>query len=285
MNAIRATLRRLVPRGVRNWLRSPRSSAAWVWDECKHAIRLDPTVRLRPDWTLRCHPAAYRTAYRALEIDAEQMAELDAFIATCRPRMVLFDLGAHFGLFSLAALHYGGASAQAVAVDPSGMAERMLHIQSRLNGVAERLAVLRAAVSDRAGRLELTPVGVLAAWYYTAPGSDHPPRDRCAVPAVTLDGLAERFRLVPTHVKIDVEGFETAVLRGGKAVLGGTAGPLLFLELHNALQRERRRDPRETLQSLREAGYQVFALDGQLLENEAILTRPLVRVVARRVAV
>src|SRR4051794_32708229 len=119
MKLLRDLVRPCIPRGIRNWVRSPTKSARWIWDEVRYASGQTQEVRVRPDWSLLCHPAAYRFAYYAQHADEEQVAEFDGFISTCRPGMVLFDIGAHFGLFSLAALHYGGIAARAVAVDPS----------------------------------------------------------------------------------------------------------------------------------------------------------------------
>ena len=68
---------------------------------------------------LRSRHSAFHRGYSWCTSDDELIEELDSFIAHCRRGMVLFDVGAHFGVFSLAALHYGGPDAIAVAVDPS----------------------------------------------------------------------------------------------------------------------------------------------------------------------
>ena len=147
------------------------------------------TVELRPGWSLLCHPLAYHHSYHAQREDPAQVAEFDGFLAKCTPGMILFDLGAHFGLFSLAALHYGGPTARAVAVDASPTAVRMTRIQARLNGVQDRLSVVQACVCDVPGVRDMVAVGVLADGYFACPDRDHPPRDRTTIPATTLDDL------------------------------------------------------------------------------------------------
>jgi hypothetical protein len=102
-----------------------------------------------------------------------------------------------------------------------------------------------------------------------------------ATPAVTLDGLVERTGLSPTHVKIDVEGYEGAVLRGGRRLLTGEPPPLIFLELHNALLRERREDPGAVLDLLEELGYQTLDCFAVPADRAVLLARPLVRLIAR----
>jgi FkbM family methyltransferase len=275
---------RLIPRDVRNWLRSPAATLAWAWDDVRHRAGADRLARIREDWLLRCHPAAYRMAYQAHVGDPEQVLELDTFIAACTPGMVLFDLGAHFGLFALAATRYGGAGARAVALDPSGFACRMIREQARLNGVAARITVVEAAIAAASGRQAMIPVGVIAAGYYSAATEGHGAGEREEVRAVTVDDLARELDIWPTHMKIDVEGAEAAALLGAGAALARDPAPVLFLELHNAMVRARGADPGETLDLLAGVGYQVQGLDNRPLSRATILAQPLIRVVARREA-
>jgi FkbM family methyltransferase len=241
----------------------------------------DRRVTLRPGWTLTCHRGAYRTAYAAQVDDPVQRAELDAFLATATEGMVLFDAGAHFGIFSLAAAHYGGPAARAIAVDPSPTAIRMVGLHARLNGFGDRIVPVCAAVSESAGSLELVDAGVIAAGYFVPPEPDHGSAERTEVPTVTLDGLAERFGR-PTHVKIDVEGFELAALRGARGVLAAPHAPLIFLELHCEMIRAHGGEPGDVLTLLQEANYRTFDDSGAPLSREAALASPLVRLVARR---
>lgn len=281
-----ATAKRIVracaPRAVRNWLRSPAKSAAWVWNEARHAAGACEVVEMRPGWRLRSHPSAYRFAYFAQHRDPAQVAEFDAFVEDCRPGMRLFDLGAHFGLFSLAALHYGGRTARAVAVDPSPTAARMLRVQARLNGVEDRLTVVDASVGEHAnGWREMVSAGVHGAGYYLAP-EDHAGGELTRTRATTLDRLADESGLAPTHVKIDVEGYEAPVLRGGRRVLSRDDAPALFLELHNEIVKTQGGDPRESLDLLDVYGYRVRDFGGSPVSRDFILAQPLIRVVARK---
>ncbi len=237
-------------------------------------------VQVRPGWPLKCHPAAYRCAYSAQSNDPEQIAEFDSFVGTLFPGTVLFDIGAHFGLFSLAALHYGGQRAQAIAVDPSPMATRFLNIQAELNGVVDRLRVIEATVGDRMGRQNMIPVGVQASGYYVAPTEGYPSSELTETLAITLDSLVDELKVIPTHIKIDVEGDEAAVLRGGLRLLSRTPPPTLFVELHNEIVRGCGGRPAEALELLRGYGYQAFTVEGSPISNEAILSRPLIRIVA-----
>ena len=113
MSVLKHSVQILMPRRMRNWVRSPTRATRWVWNEALFGIGIRHRSEMRPGWFLVSHPSAYRFAYFAQQNDPDQVSEFDGFIDKCRPGMVLFDLGAHFGLFSLAALHYGGANSKA----------------------------------------------------------------------------------------------------------------------------------------------------------------------------
>jgi FkbM family methyltransferase len=274
--------RAVVPRAVRNWARRPTETARWAWADARARAGLTDRLELRPGWVIRSHPGAYHFAYHAQADDPDQVAEFDQFVAHCAPGMVLFDVGAHFGLFALAAVHYGGPTAKAVAVDPSPLAARVVRYQARVNGVADRLRVVQASAGAASGRQALVAAGIGSAGYFVAPTADHPATERVEVETVSIDGLAEATGLTPTHVKIDVEGFELGVLQGGARTFGSPRPPLLFLELHNEIIRTSGGDPRECLDRIADWGFEVRDVSGKLISAEAALAPPLIRVMAAR---
>jgi len=254
----------------------------WVWAQAKYLAGVKRVVQIRPGWSVVCHPAAFSFAYSSQNDDPDQAAEFDCFINEITPGAVLLDIGAHFGLFSLAALHYGGVNATAIAVDPSPMAAGFIKRQARLNGVSDRLQVVQAAVSDRMGWQPMISVGILSGGYFVHPSTEHPASELTQTRTTTLDQLVEEFSLVPTHVKIDVEGYELAVISGGVKLLSCDNAPHLFIELHNEIVRQNGGSPTEMLRLLRTLSYEIFATNGDRIDDQEILNRPLIRIVAKR---
>jgi FkbM family methyltransferase len=273
---LKSVIRATVPRPFRNWLRSPSKSALWLWDASRFYLGTTETLHFPPNWTLICHPHAYRVAYQAQIADPEQREEFENFLLQCSDRMFLLDIGAHFGVFSLAAAHFGG---KAVAVDPSPIATRMIARQSALNGLSDSIRIIQAAVSDESGAVDMVSSGVFSDGYFKII-EGRAKSDLTRTRAVTIDQLVSQYG-APTHIKIDVEGQESAVLRGGREALDQFS-PILFLELHSEMVTAEGGDPNLVLDELTQLGYETFALKGNSLGRDAILQHPIIRIVAAR---
>lgn len=242
-------------------------SAGWFADAITARTGRAAKLRMHDDWEFRCHPAAVEAF--ALERDQPELREeLDGFIATCGERMVLFDIGAHFGLFGLAALRWSGGTARVVAVDPSSSALDVFDENMRLAGAGTRVERFCAALAEAEGHVQLLTGGA-GAWHMMIK-PPQPRGDAVRVPAMTLDGLAARTGLVPTHVKIDVEGEEDAVLRGAEGTLTAHH-PTVFLELHGGILRRSGRSPAAVLDRLRSYGYRHFTSGPREVEPDAAM--------------
>jgi FkbM family methyltransferase len=82
----------------------------------------------------------------------------------------------------------------------------------------------------------------------------------CVVPVTTIDGEIEAGQAVPDFVKIDVEGMEHAVLCGMSKLLA-TRKPWLYVELHGTTPEDKQKNAQDVIQSMREAGYQVYDVE------------------------
>ena len=157
----------------------------------------------------------------------------------------------------------------------------MLRRQAELNGCAAQITIVRAAVADHPGPVELVSTGPRSAGYMTT-GADHPGGDRTSVSGTTVDELS-RCHGPPTHIKIDVEGSETAVLSGAAMTLR-SAHPLVFLELHPTMLRRAGIDVYAPVTLLDEAGYDTFrSVNGQHLDRAALdIYKDVIRMVVGR---
>jgi FkbM family methyltransferase len=268
-------IRRAIPRTVRNWLRSPSRSAEWLLDSMFFSLGQTRRLSVAPQLELICHPHFYKVVRQAQIDDPQQSEEFRNFISYCSQETFLFDIGAHFGVFSLAVAHFGGT---AIAADPSPTATRMIHIEAALNHWQEKIRVLQTAVSDIDGEMGLLSSGTFSEGYYKV-ASGRLPTELTNTQAITIDRMASMYG-IPTHLKIDVEGHEAAVLKGARNTLM-TYRPMIFLELHNEMVRTEGGDPNAPLALLDEVGYNTFNLSGGRIEHPSILTPPIIRIIAR----
>jgi FkbM family methyltransferase len=252
-------IRAVTPRLLRNWLRSPRKTLRYVVDNVAFACGASRQIAAYGAWSFRCHPAS-RSHFSIFRSDPIQARELDDFIRYSSAGMQLLDIGAHHGFFSLAALHFGGSAAHALAVEPSEKSARIVRRNFLMNGISDRAAVVLSALGTEDGWLDMLTTGPAGGDYLIVPSE--PRADAIKVRQRSMASLLQATGFAPTHVKIDVEGFEEEVLRGGEDFLR-TSQPVIFLELHGDLIRRRGRRPESVIDLLRSWGYQRFIFSRQ----------------------
>jgi FkbM family methyltransferase len=218
---------------------------------------------IRPEWSVHCHPICV-PEFNVFQNDPAQYAELEDFIAQCRPGMRLLDVGAHWGIFTLAALRYGGTDVRALCVEPSRDAVSILKQNLSLNGIAEKVKIVQVAAGAREGHLQMLTTGAGGADYLVVPPETR--SDSVSIPQSDLTAICRLLDFVPTHVKMDIEGYEEEGLIGAREMLQ-LYRPVLFLELHGELIRRRGRDPRTVLQMLRETGYCTWKKAGTVIRE------------------
>ncbi len=276
--------RSIVPRGLRNWLRNPRASVRWLGSTRAfrrgRAATLDLSASAGVPLILRCHPAAGRT-FRLFLDDSDHRRELRAFVAALPSgQLRLFDLGAHYGFFTLAAIALGGTDTRILAVEPSPAAQRVLNANLALAAAGgARARVLGAAVGATDGSMRMLAGGVASEHYMFAAPSARP--DAVAIRQCNLPTLARQAGFAPTLVKLDVEGGEFEVLTAppNLEALRAWRVPLL-LELHAEWIRQRGRNPAEVLAALAGLGYELFH-DGAPVAAAHAVAVPLVRLLCR----
>jgi len=160
----------------------------------------------------------------------------NAICAVVRPGAVVYDIGSHVGTLALGAARLVGQSGRVIAFDGDPDNAAALRENSLRNRLEARLEVVHAAVWSytathgipfRCGGTRRSQGGVEADGEQPVVGTG----ELINVLAVTLDAFIGAGGPVPQLVKIDVEGGEYEVLRGG-ANLFANQRPLLIAEVH-----------------------------------------------------
>lgn len=127
----------------------------------------------------------------------------DRLLALSRARPKFLDVGANVGAMTLSVL-LRNPTARAVAVEPGEEAAALLRRSLRLNRLQARSELLMAAASGGERRLGFDPAGSV---------SGHVATGGHAVPALAIADLIQHASGENLLVKIDVEGYETSLLR------------------------------------------------------------------------
>lgn len=184
---------------------------------------------------LRLTPS-YATYHASRVWEPEVHAAMTRTIGT---GMSVLDVGAHVGLFTLAAARRVGPTGRVFAFEPSPATLVSLRRHITLNGFDDRVEVVPAAVGDIEGETPFYVYGetmsasvARASLDELSPGREAMPASEITVPVVTLDGLCTERGVRPDRVKIDVEGAELRVLRGAVELLHSHAE--VICEIHPA---------------------------------------------------
>jgi FkbM family methyltransferase len=157
-----------------------------------------------------------------------EAAELALLTSLCRPGSVAFDVGANVGLFTVAFAQAVGPTGRVLAVEPYAPSINDLRENLRRNGLDNVVIVpMAVGASKGSGRIIMSDdPALIRVEQATNAGLDR-------VGMTTLDHLwNELGRPLVSVVKIDVEGTEADVLRGGASLLA--SGPTLMVETHTS---------------------------------------------------
>lgn len=157
-----------------------------------------------------------------------EFEDMSFVLHALRPSSQFVDIGANVGMYTV--LAGGVAGASCLAAEPVPATYESLSDNVRLNKLGDRVDCQNVGVGEQEGELKFTDTGKSGAnRVLRAPGTHG-----IEVPVTTLDKLAERVS--PSDdvliVKVDVEGWETAVLKGGESVLSRSFPTALVVELN-----------------------------------------------------
>lgn len=174
-----------------------------------------------------------------------------------------WDLGAHYGFYSVAFAHLAGISGRVYAFEPSESAFLKLKTHKSLNSL-EQLTIFKAAVSDTSGEKELirydSAESTTSHFAFTDESTKKAPF-RSMVTTYALDELVEKGTISPADIiKIDVEG------HGHKALLGAInsirrSRPIIFMGVHCIEEKQ------AVEKLLKEDGYELKDEAGTVLQE------------------
>ncbi len=138
------------------------------------------------------------------------------FVATLiRPGMVAFDVGANVGFYTLLLAQGVGPEGRVIAFEPDPANVAYLKKHLSLNKI-DNVEIVEAAVSDKEGTAYFSGTGAMGKLSHAG----------APIQSVQLDNFSR-----PDFIKMDIEGGETAALRGSAKILAERHA-VWFIALH-----------------------------------------------------
>ncbi len=205
-------------------------------------------ARLRDGRRLRCQ-LSDRTQ-RTMFLGLFEPSETDLVADLLGPGDTFIDVGAHIGWFSTLASTIVHPSGHVIACEPYPTNAAALRENLTLNG-ATNVQVAEMALGSEIGVLCLAMAGDSG----DVTALDWARKGRVEVAMTTLDEIAADTASVKL-LKMDVEGWEAHVLKGGSKTLARTGN--VMIEINRPALKEASASPDEIFDLLRQAGFNNF---------------------------
>jgi FkbM family methyltransferase len=173
-------------------------------------------------------------------------------VATCvQPGDHVADIGAHFGLVSIAMAKRVGSAGSVIAVEANPHTHSILRSNADIHDSAGVVQTIHAAVADQVGHVDFYLHAGMSVYDGMAPTPNSLGSTKVKVRAITPSGLGLRNLSL---LKIDVEGYELSILRAAADVLRENPACTLFVEFNPAALMRCGADPNQLLELLRRHG-------------------------------
>ena len=201
-----------------------------------------------------------------------------------KPGMVLLEIGANIGYYTLISLQHLGPDGYVVALEPSPVNLSALSENLRLNEVDGRVRLFPYAAGRKPGVLP----------FYMMPRGNHStfikrddpnfqPVSVVDVQLTSIDELVKRENLKFDYFRMDVEGYESEVIEGMAETLADVDAPSgAFIEVHPVLLRENGSSTLSFVKRLEELSYTINTArymgwrEPVVYSNAELLAHPLV---------
>lgn len=181
--------------------------------------------------------------------------ETVAWVDSIPKDAVFWDIGANVGLYSIFAAKRG---VRVLAFEPACSTLAVLTRNIELNGVSDKVAAYGVALADRtrldalfmdAGRTEPGHAVHSFGTRATVAGDIVGGFQQATIGYAADDFIRQFSAPAPTHVKLDVDGIEAAILRGAQGAMTSTVRELM-VEIYDEMNPQQAHEIRAVVEEL-----------------------------------
>jgi len=234
--------------GRDSWMiRSLRPSYEWLLDKASGGRGIEWPVN---DTVIRIDPRARRLVSPVVEPELWSWLQ-----SNVKAGDRVLDVGSFLGVYAVVLARWVGTTGRVLAFEPTPGTLRTLERHIQINDVGERVRVFPVALGQTHGEVALHEHSDP---YRNAVGVTDPEGAGTAISQVkvtTIDAVCRELRFEPTLLRMDVQGFERAVLMGAAETIAHGRGRLrMVVEVHPQLWPLQRFDAADFDRTLSELG-------------------------------
>lgn len=147
-----------------------------------------------------------------------------------KPGDVAYDIGAHFGFYTIAMSHFVGSNGSVFAFEPN---PQVLQSLRKSFSDKKNVHIMNVAVSDTNGESSLfVPGDASMASLKDWTDKQHGPVTQVRCSTTTIETLIDSGLPFPKFIKIDIEGAELKVFKGAERLLNSNRAPIILFEVN-----------------------------------------------------
>lgn len=232
-----------------------------AWWDAQPADGSGTIVELQPDVRMQIYFGGELSRYIYHgDFEIDERIFLNVFL---RPGDTYVDIGANLGLFSLIAAHLVGPTGRVHSFEPSSKTFQRLRGNVELNSLTN-ITLHELAMSNTAEKREMvTATDGMDAWNSLAQPYMGGNYTKETITTDTWDKFAPGHGLATgvTLMKIDVEGWEQAVLEGARGLLSRPDAPILQVEFTDEAAKAAGFTCAGVYRLIEEFGYRLYRFD------------------------
>jgi FkbM family methyltransferase len=187
------------------------------------------------------------------------------FFSFIDPGNIVLDIGANFGYYATAAAKLTEIRGNVIACEPNEEVYKLLQANVEINGVREIVQCYRVCAGAEDGETDFY-ISEESSFSSMSSTGRSKLRQKVKVPVRSLDSLFLELGLERIDaMKIDVEGYEFAVLRGAMATLKISPNAAIAIEVSaKNLDAQRREELISVLTEMYQLGFRGWVVDSNL---------------------
>jgi len=164
-------------------------------------------------------------------VGLDEFSDMSFLLHFLRPTDLFIDVGASVGTYTV--LASGAVGCHTIAFEPTCEAFENLEANINLNGIRDLVECYPIALGDEKGKIKFTKGLDTLNYIVLSPAMTG--LELTEVEVTTLDTALGQKE--PTLIKIDVEGYEWAVISGGEETLGKPSLQAIVIEINENCRR------------------------------------------------